>query len=74
MFVPKIPSMKPVDMAETQAPGCRVEYVGIRPGERLHEVLISEDEARHTLELEDMFVVQPAHFWWRKENWSAGRP
>ena len=74
MFVPKIPSMKLVDMAETLAPGCRVEYVGIRPGERLHEVLISEDEARHTLELDDMFVVQPAHSWWRKENWSTGRP
>ena len=74
IFVPKIPSMKLVDMAETLAPGCRVEYVGIRPGERLHEVLISEDEARNTRELDDMFVVQPVHSWWRKENWSAGRP
>jgi UDP-N-acetylglucosamine 4,6-dehydratase len=46
IFVPKIPSMKLVEMAEALAPGCEVEYVGIRPGEKLHEVLISEDEAR----------------------------
>ena len=74
IFVPKIPSMKLADMAESIAPGCEVEYVGIRPGEKLHEVLVSEDEARHTLELDDMFVVQPAHPWWRQENWRDARP
>ena len=74
IFVPKIPSMKLVDMAEALAPGCQVDYIGIRPGEKLHEVLLSEDEARNTLELDDMFVIQPAHSWWRKENWTAGRP
>ena len=74
IFVPKIPSMKLVDMAEALAPGCQVDYIGIRPGEKLHEVLLSEDEARNTLELDDMFVIQPAHSWWRKENWKAGRP
>jgi len=74
IFVPKIPSMKLVEMAEALAPGCEVEYVGIRPGEKLHEVLISEDEARNTLELPDRYVIQPAHSWWRKENWQQGRP
>jgi UDP-N-acetylglucosamine 4,6-dehydratase len=74
IFVPKIPSMKLVDMAETLAPGCETRYVGIRPGEKLHEVLVSEDEARNTLELDDMFVVQPAHPWWKQENWSGARP
>jgi UDP-N-acetylglucosamine 4,6-dehydratase/5-epimerase len=74
IFVPKIPSMRLADMAECIAPGCEVAYVGIRPGEKLHEVLVSEDEARNTLELDDMFVVQPAHSWWRKENWQAARP
>ena len=74
IFVPKIPSMKLVDMAQALAPGCEVEYVGIRAGEKLHEVLVSEDEARNTLELDDMFVVQPAHSWWRKENWKNARP
>ena len=74
IFVPKIPSMKLVDMAEAIAPGCEIEYIGIRPGEKLHEVLVSEDEARNTLELDDMFVIQPAHAWWSKENWKEARP
>jgi UDP-N-acetylglucosamine 4,6-dehydratase len=74
IFVPKIPSMRLVEIAEAIAPDCAVEYVGIRPGEKLHEVLVSEDEARHTLELDDMYVIQPAHRWWRRENWSNARP
>jgi len=69
IFVPKIPSMRLVDLAETVAPGCQVEYIGIRPGEKLHEVLVSEDEARQTLEMEDMYVIQPSHPWWKSENW-----
>jgi UDP-N-acetylglucosamine 4,6-dehydratase len=73
IFVPKIPSMKLTDIAETIAPGCEVKCVGIRPGEKLHEVLVSEDEARNTVELEDMYVIQPAHSWWRKENWNGAR-
>jgi len=73
IFVPKIPSMKLVSLAETVAPGCEVEVIGIRPGEKLHEALISEDEARNTLELRDMFVIQPAHPWWSKENWAGGK-
>lgn len=74
IFVPKIPSMKLVDMALALAPGCETQYVGIRPGEKLHEVLVSEDEARNTLELDDMFVIQPAHTWWKHENWKDARP
>jgi UDP-N-acetylglucosamine 4,6-dehydratase len=74
IFVPKIPSMKLVEMAEAIAPGCEVEYIGIRPGEKLHEVLVSEDEARNTLDLPEMYVIQPAHSWWQKENWVNGRP
>jgi UDP-N-acetylglucosamine 4,6-dehydratase len=66
--------MRLVDMATTVAPGCDVEYIGIRPGEKLHEVLVSEDEARHTLETEDMYVIQPNHPWWRVENWVDARP
>ena len=60
VFVPKIPSMAIKDLAQVVAPKARVEITGIRPGEKLHEVLISEDEARTTVELKDMFVVMPA--------------
>ena len=74
VFVPKIPSMRITDLAEAVAPGCEIEPIGIRPGEKLHEVLISHDESRHALELEEMFVIQPAHLWWKPTNWSQGKP
>ena len=73
VFVPKIPSMRMIDVAEAVAPGCEMECVGIRAGEKLHEVLLSEDEARTAIEMDDMYVVQPAHPWWRRENWSEGK-
>ncbi len=59
VFVPKIPSTSILDMAKSIAPGCDVKIIGIRPGEKLHEVLLSEEEARHTIELEDMYVIEP---------------
>jgi UDP-N-acetylglucosamine 4,6-dehydratase len=73
IFVPRIPSMRLLDLAETLAPGCKIEYIGIRPGEKLHEVLVSEDESRNTLEIEEMFIIQPAHPWWKSENWVNAR-
>jgi UDP-N-acetylglucosamine 4,6-dehydratase/5-epimerase len=74
IFVPKIPSMRLVNLAETIAPGCEIETIGIRPGEKLHEVLVSEDEARNTLEVEDRYIIQPSHPWWRRENWVNAKP
>lgn len=75
VFVPKIPSMKMVDLAQAVAPGAEIKIIGIRPGEKLHEVLISEDEARTTVELDDMFVVQPAAALWFGHTWAdQGRP
>ena len=74
IFIPKIPSMKLVDMALAVAPDCEIECIGIRPGEKLHEVLLSEDESRNACETEDMFVIQPPHSWWRKANWENARP
>ena len=71
IFVPKIPSMKIMDLVETMAPGCRVEEIGIRPGEKLHEILISEDESRQTVELDDMFVVSPVAPSWTIERWEG---
>jgi UDP-N-acetylglucosamine 4,6-dehydratase len=69
VFVPKIPSMKMVDLAKAIAPDAKIELIGIRPGEKLHEVLISEDEARSTIEMKDMFVVQPAEALWFGHDW-----
>jgi UDP-N-acetylglucosamine 4,6-dehydratase/5-epimerase len=74
VFVPKIPSMNIVDLAEALAPGCKIDITGIRPGEKLHEVLVSTDEARNALDVPDMYVIQPAHPWWKVENWKDGKP
>lgn len=73
IFVPKIPSMRVVDLVKAIAPDCKLECIGIRAGEKLHEVLISDDEARHTLELEDMYIVQPVYPWWSAGNWTTAR-
>ena len=69
VFVPKIPSMKVVDLAKAVAPEAKINIIGIRPGEKLHEVLISEDEARTVVELDDMFIVQPAEALWFGREW-----
>jgi len=57
VFVPKIPSMRIADLAKVIAPDTPVKIVGVRPGEKIHESLVSEDEARATVELDDMYVV-----------------
>jgi UDP-N-acetylglucosamine 4,6-dehydratase len=69
VFVPKIPSTRIVDLAEVIAPDAELEVIGIRPGEKLHEVLINEDEARTTVELDEMFVVQPTTAFWFGQDW-----
>lgn len=74
VFVPRIPSMKITDLATAMAPDCKWETVGIRPGEKVHEVLLTEDEARHTLRLGDFYVIEPEHPWWQREKWREGTP
>jgi UDP-N-acetylglucosamine 4,6-dehydratase len=69
VFIPKIPSTKVVDLAKAIAPNAEINIIGIRPGEKLHEMLISEDEARHTIELDSMYVVQPAEATWFGYSW-----
>ncbi len=59
IFVPKIPSMKITDLAEAMAPNLPHEIVGIRPGEKLHELMITQEDARHTLEFEKFYVIYP---------------
>lgn len=74
LFIPKIPSMKIVDLAEAICPHCEIEYIGIRPGEKLHEVMITEDDARRTVEFDDYYIIQPDFVWWKRENVNGGKP
>ena len=76
IFVPKVPSMNIMDLAETIAPGCRHEVVGIRPGEKLHEVMVPSDDARRTVELDHYYVILPDFPQLHAEasNWGRGRP
>jgi UDP-N-acetylglucosamine 4,6-dehydratase len=57
IFVPKIPSMKIVDLARAIAPECRLDVVGVRPGEKLHETMVPQDDARNTVEYDDCYVI-----------------
>ena len=76
VWVPKIPSMNIADLARVIAPDCRTRVIGIRPGEKLHEVMIPVDDSRDTLEFDTHFVIQPHFHWWRKgaPNHRDGRP
>ena len=74
VFVPKIPSMKVIDLAHAIAPEATVSIIGIRPGEKLHEVLISEDEARNTVERDNMYVVKPPEPLWERSLQYEGTP
>jgi len=73
IFVPKIPSMKIIDLAEVIAPECKKEVIGIRPGEKINEVLLTEEEAHHTKEFDNYFVVEPEHHFWGKGNYKKGK-
>ena len=64
LFVPKIPSMKMTDLARAIAQECQIKIVGIRPGEKLHEVMVPEDDARHTLEYDEYFAILPTFHDW----------
>ena len=67
LYVPRIPSMKIVDLANAVAPGTKLEEIGMRPGEKLHEEMISADDSRRTIILENRFVVTPVVAEWGYE-------
>ncbi|BDG30663.1 UDP-N-acetylglucosamine 4,6-dehydratase (inverting) [Parageobacillus thermoglucosidasius] len=73
IFVPKIPSMKVVDLAKAIAPEAEIEIIGIRPGEKLHETMITEDDARHTVEFDNYYVITPEFPWCPQEYVKHGR-
>jgi len=69
IFVPKIPSCSIVDLARAIAPSLPTKNIGIRPGEKLHEVMITADDARNTVELADRYVIEPAFAWWSRQSY-----
>ena len=71
LFVPKIPSMRVTDLAAAIAPDATLEFVGIRPGEKLHEEMISLDDARRTIDVGDRYIIQPEFGWWGNEHLSG---
>ncbi|MFH1749971.1 MAG: UDP-N-acetylglucosamine 4,6-dehydratase (inverting) [bacterium] len=73
VFIPKIPSMKIVDLVKVIAPKAKVEVIGIRPGEKLHEMLLHTEEARHSKEYGKYYVIEPQHSFWGKRNYKDGK-
>ena len=74
LFVPKIPSMLVTDLASALAPDAHIEVVGIRPGEKLHEEMISVEDARRTVDAGDFYVMKPEFEWWHQANWPDTSP
>jgi len=72
VLVPKLPSVKIVDLAEAAAPGCEQHEIGIRPGEKLHETLVTSEESRHTFDLGRMFLIVPERTSWSHDPWPPG--
>ena len=74
IFVPKIPSTRILDLAEAVAPGVPVRYTGIRPGEKLHESLITGEESRRTVDAGWCYVVEPEHAFWEERRIAHATP
>ena len=68
IFVPKIPSMKIIDLANAIIPDTLHKIVGIRPGEKLHEVMVPSDDSRSTYEVKDRYVIEPSFKFWEAEG------
>lgn len=73
VFIPKIPSMKITDLADVIAPEAEREVIGIRPGEKVNEILLTEEEARHAQEFDAFFVIEPEHSFWKEDNFKGAR-
>ncbi len=73
IFVPKLPSTKITDIAAAIAPDCELEVVGIRPGEKLHEVMITEEDGRRSLEYDNYYVITPNFTWWKEDYCKGGK-
>ena len=74
VFVPKIPSMSIAELAKAIAPECKIKVNGIRPGEKLHEVLMTEDEASRAVETDKYYVIKPMFQGPQNDTWQAAKP
>ncbi len=74
IYVPKIPSMKITDLADAIGREVPRDITGIRPGEKLHELLLTADESRHAIETDDKYIVMPEHPWWDLDAVGNGKP
>jgi len=73
IFIPIIPSMRIMDLAKAVAPDCKVDVIGIRPGEKLHEALTTEEDGRHMVEYDGMYIVLPNFPWWETKNYHEAK-
>jgi UDP-N-acetylglucosamine 4,6-dehydratase len=73
IFVPQIPSMKIIDLAKAIAPNCSIEKIGVRPGEKLHEILITAEDGRAALEYDGLYIILPQLSWWHRQNYEDAR-
>lgn len=73
IFLPKIPSMKIMDLTKAIAPECEIDIIGIRPGEKIHEVLITEEEGRQAIEYNGIYIILPNYSWWNRKNYTKGK-
>lgn len=67
-FISKIPSFKITDLAQAMLPGCEMPEVGIREGEKLHEIMVTREDSLHTYEYEKHFIVYPHYDWWGEKD------
>ncbi len=72
VFVPKLPAVRVVDLAREVAPDCEIDIIGVRPGEKVHEILISEDEAGLTVDMGDRYVILPTQAARSMQRWIEG--
>jgi len=73
IFIPKIPSTRIVDLAKTLAPKAKIKVIGIRSGEKINEILLTPEEARHTKEFDEYFIIEPEFPFWNKKNHVGGK-
>jgi len=64
--------MRVVNVAQALCPGCEVNHIGMRPGEKMAEAMVSVDEAHNTIDVGDRYVILPAHPWWNVDNYPHG--